>query len=66
MDHSPPAAIVSTVISGPTVRRISSSMPTTSRFMSVGFGSSVCRRENASNRWVSAAARFAAPWAALT
>ncbi len=35
------------------------------RFASVGFGSSVCRREKASNRWVSAAARLTAPLAAF-
>ena len=63
--HSPPAATASTATSGPTVRRTSSSMPVTKRFTSVGLGSSVCRREKASKRWVSAAARLDAPWAAV-
>ena len=40
-------------------------MPATSLFASVGFGSSVCRRAKASSRWVSAAARAAAPCAAV-
>ena len=52
------APTTSTAICGPTVRRISSSMPATSRLTSVGLGSSVWRREKASRRWVSAAARL--------
>ena len=42
-----------------------SCMPAARRFTSVGFGSRVWRRENASKRCVSAAARFAAPCAAV-
>ena len=34
------------------VRRIRSPISPTSRLTLVGFGSSVCRREKASNRWV--------------
>ena len=64
--HSPAAATISSVISGPTVRWSSSSMPRTSRFTSVGLGSRVWRREKASSRCVKAAARLAAPWAAFT
>ncbi|GJE41574.1 hypothetical protein AEGHOMDF_0740 [Methylobacterium soli] len=63
--HRPLAVTTSRGIAGPTERRISSSMPVTSRFTLVGFGSSVWRREKASRRCVSAAARFEAPWAAL-
>jgi len=59
--HRPVMLTVSTVISGPTVRRIRSAMSTTSLATSVGLGSSVCRREKASRRWVRAAARFDAP-----
>ncbi len=62
--HSPAAPTVSTAIAGPDGAADQSSMPCTSRLMSVGLGSSVCRREKASRRWVSAAARLAAPWAA--
>ncbi len=51
-------------MAGPTVRWISSIMPPISPFTSVGLGASVCRREKASSRCVSAAARLAAPWAA--
>ena len=36
-----------------------SDMPETSRFASIGFGSSACRREKASSRWVRVAARRA-------
>ncbi len=60
----PLAPTVSTTMLGPTVRWISSLIPAISAFTSVGRGSRVCRRENASRRWVSAAARLAAPWAA--
>ena len=59
--HRPVAEHRLDLIAGPTVRRISSSMSATSLFASVGFGSSVCRREKASSRCVSAAARDAAP-----
>ena len=62
--HRSSASTVSSAIAGPTVRRISSSMPATSRLGSVGTGASVWRRENASSRWVSAAARVTAPRAA--
>lgn len=41
-------------------------MPLTKRCRSVGFRARVCRREKASSRWVSEAARLAAPWAAVT
>ena len=46
-----------------TVRWTRSSMVAISRFASVGFGSSVCRRAKASRRCVSEAARAAAPCA---
>ncbi len=39
------------------MRRISSDMPSTSAFGSVGVGCSVWRRAKASSRWVSEAAR---------
>ncbi len=63
VSHRPPAPTTSTSTAGPTVRRISSSMPATRRFASVGFGSRVWRREKASRRWVSVAARWAECWA---
>ena len=44
---------------GPTLRVMRSCMPPTSLFRTAGFGSRVWRRENASSRWVSAAARCA-------
>ena len=53
----PPAPTTSSSTAGPTLRRISSSSPAISRLTSVGRGSSVCWREKASRRWVSAAAR---------
>ena len=53
-----PRRTTSTSIAGPTVRRISSSMPATSRLTSIGLGSSVWRREKASSRCVRAAARL--------
>jgi hypothetical protein len=62
--QSPAAPMTSISTQGPTVRRISSSIPATSEFTSVGLGSSVRRRENASSRCVSAAAWVAAPRAA--
>ena len=62
--HTPPPTTLSTSIAGPTVRRINSSMPLIRVPVSVGLGSRVWRREKASSRWVSAAARLAAPWAA--
>ena len=45
-------------IPGPTVRLKSSSIPPINVLTLVGLGSSVCRRENARRRWVSAAARL--------
>jgi len=57
--HRPPEITVSTWMAGPTVRRIRSSIEVVSRLMSTAFGSSVCRREKASRRWVSDAARLA-------
>ena len=51
--------------SGPTVRLISSSIPLINRLMLVGLGSSVWRREKASSRCVSAAARRAELWAPM-
>ena len=62
--HSPGEATKPTSIAGPTVRRTSSSIPATRRLTSVACGESVWRRENASSRCVSAAARRAAPSAA--
>ena len=59
--HNPAAFTVPIWMAGPTERRIMSSMPFTSAPTSVGFGSSVCRREKASNRWMRVAARRAAP-----
>ena len=59
--HSPVAPTTSMATEGPTVRRMRSSMPETSVLTSVARGSSVCRREKASRRCVSAAARRAAP-----
>ena len=41
----------------PSVRRSSSDIPATSRLTSIGLGASGWRRENASRRWVSVAAR---------
>ncbi len=57
--HSPGAGVQATAIAEPAVRRISSSRPATRRLASVGSGSSVCWRENASRRWVRAAPRLA-------
>ena len=61
--HRPAAPTTSREISGPIVRRISSSIPPMSAFTLVGLGVRVWRREKASRRWVSAAARLAAPCA---
>ena len=63
--QSPTAPTTSIVTAGPTVRRTSSSMPAMRPFTLVGLGSRVCRREKARRRCVSAAARLAAPCAAL-
>ncbi|MNO05878.1 hypothetical protein D3C81_2274340 [compost metagenome] len=46
-------------IEGPSVREMISSMPRTIASATTGVGASVCRRENASRRWVSAVARDA-------
>ena len=62
--HRPVLATTSNATPGPVVRRIRSSIPRISRLGSVGLGSRVWRRENASSRCVRAAARFAAPCAA--
>ena len=55
----------STRTPGPTVRRIISSMPSTMVLTQMALGASVWRREKASSRWVSAAARLVAPWATV-
>ena len=58
--HRSLASLISISTPGPAVRPNNSSISLTNRFTSVGFGSSVWRREKASRRWVSAVARLTA------
>ncbi len=64
--QTPAAPTTSMVMPGPTVRRIRSLQACDQAIDVDRLGIEVWRREKARSRWVSAAARFTAPWAAST
>ncbi len=64
--HRSPARVSVSWILSPMVRRSRSSMEAISGLAPTGLGSSGWRRENASRRWVSAAARLAEVMAPVT
>ncbi len=58
-DHGSESSCVAIAIDGPSVREMMSSIPRTRASATTGVGASVCLREKASSRWVSAVARDA-------